>query len=162
MKVLTILDQTTDITDAVTMTTDRTYNYHAYIVPVRSVHLSESNGAMVTELPRNSNIAVVEDEINRLHRHMNGDVFSGRHDGANEKIWTDGFGRITASKFEHDDGITFKVRGDMMSRIIHERGKVPIQCNKAMCNVLIPNKLSVNFTDFTFQKPTIPTNGGVK
>lgn len=151
-RIPTILEITSEIKDSVTITTDRDFNYSAYVLNRKQIKGTES-GSIVAKLPKKSNIHKMDKILDKFHKSFvkDADILVSANNGNYRKYYTDGLGTITASKFENQDGVTYTMRGDVASGITMQ-GNLFVQCNQSVCDLLLPRKIDVDLTKFAITK----------
>jgi hypothetical protein len=149
-KITTILEPSTEIVNELTLTTNKSFNYAAFVINMNQIKVTES-GSLMADLPKESNINKVESILNKYHKNIpQNEILESKKDGAYRKFYTDPIG-FTASKIERDEGITINIRADVASHLTSQ-GNLFIQCNQQMCGVFIPRALKLDYSKFTLSE----------
>jgi hypothetical protein len=150
-KVTTILEPSTELTDELTLSTDRVFNTASYVIPCTKIRGTEG-GSIIADLPVQSNIHILEKKLDDYHKKIpQSDILSSFNGGVHRKMYTDNFGRFTASKVERAQGTTFNLRGDVATHLTLQCNMF-VQCDPSQCLIFTPKKMSVDLTRFTVKK----------
>lgn len=142
----TVLQPTTQIKDAVTLSTTKKWNHHAYILDYDKIQLTEDS-TFVAQLPKKSNIKDIEKVLDKIGKRSKGEKMSKIGEEESMVAWIDRYGRYSASKLEQPAGISYLLRGDTANQIFNE-GKVLVQCEGPMCYGLLVTDVSVDIKKF--------------
>lgn len=150
-KTTKIVEPAPIIKDSLTLTTNKNKTFKAFVILSKDLKLTDS-GKPYTEIDFQSNIQEAEHYLNRIKkRSPNSAVYSAYKDGIEKKIWVDNLGRVFGSKIEQAQGITTRIRADVVDTLAME-GIFFMQCNPTICNVYLPKQSSVDFTKYVFRR----------
>lgn len=150
-KITTVLKPSTSLKDELTLTTDKTFGYSAFVLNLSTLKPTNS-GYLTADLPKKSNIDKVERIIDKYHRNLkNTEILISYKNGVHRKLYTDNFNRFTASKIEREDGITINMRGDLASHLVL-KGNAFIQCDQFECSVFFPKSISIDYSKFSINQ----------
>lgn len=149
--VTTVLEPSVELVDELTLSTEKVYNNSAFVIPCTKLKGTEG-GAIVADLPLQSNIYKLEKKLDNYHKQIpQSDVLSSFNGGIHRKMYTDNYGRFTASKVERNQGITFNLRGDVATHLSLQCNAL-IQCDPSQCLVFTPKRITVDFSRFALKK----------
>lgn len=148
----TVLHPRTVITDEITLSTNRDFHHHAYILDIKKLEFTEDN-AIISKLPKKSNIKDITKELDSIKKKINGDKLSSIGDDYTKTSWIDGFNRHFATKIETPDHVNYVLRGDIANDLFLQN-KVLVQCSTSVCDALLPSKITVDLKKFVAKDPT--------
>lgn len=147
----TVLNPVTTMNDEVTLSTDKYFRVHAYLLPMKKIEFTDEKTILAT-LPKKSNIAEMGNKLDDVKKRIHGDKLKSSNDEHSKVMWTDQFNRSFGSKIETPDRMLFNIRVDVANDLFLE-GNALIQCTRAMCSIFIPTKLGLDMKAFGMKEP---------
>jgi hypothetical protein len=148
----TVLHPATNIKNEITLSTQKDFNYHAYVLSIDALEFAENNTIM-TKLPKKSNIKEIIPILDNVKKDIRGDKLSAKGDEYVKVMWVDRFNRTFASKIETPDSINVVVRADIVNNLFLKK-KMFVQCTTATCDVIIPSTSYIDYKEFLPRDPT--------
>ena len=147
----TVLNPVTTMKDEVTLSTDKYFHVHSYILPFEKIIFTDEK-AILAKLPKKSNISDIAPKMDKVRKRLKGDKLKSSNDEHSKVMWVDNFNRSFASNIETPDRVLFNIRGDIANDLFLE-GYALIQCTTVSCSIFIPTKISVDMKLFTMKDP---------
>lgn len=146
-----MLSPLTIMNDEITLSTDKYFRVHSYIIPMKNVEFTDEK-AILAKLPKKSNISDMNKKLDDMKKRIHGEKFKSINDDHSKIMWTDQYNRSFASNIETPDRIMFNLRADAANDLFLE-GNALIQCTRAMCSIFVPTKLSLDMKLFGMKEP---------
>jgi hypothetical protein len=147
----TVIHPSTKVTNEVTLSTNPTYNLHAYVLPVSKLMMNGEN-TFVVNLKRESNIKDIPKIIDSFSKRVKGDKLESFGKSVKKTVWVDRFNRFIGAQLEEPDGIAVTIRGDVAQQLFME-GHLLVQCTTAACDAMLPTTMNVDLGKFGTKDP---------
>jgi hypothetical protein len=147
----TVLHPKTRVSSEVTLSTEKGFHLHSYILDTANLEFTTNNTVM-TRLPKKSNVKEIVPELDKIKKEIRGEKLTSKGDDYSKTIWADNFNRLYATKIETPELINVVVRGDI-AQLLFLKNKMLVQCTTATCDVLLPSQIDVDLKWFVPKDP---------